>query len=133
MFGFEQATRIEHKIDALLVAAHHILKRELKMDARIQSAIDEIAKTNSIEAASAQALSLQTQSISDLKQQVADLTAKVASGSTVSQADLDALSTAVGSLHDQSVALQTATPAGTSADPNAPTVDAGTGGASGSV
>ena len=114
-FDFGQGDRIEAKLGAVLNVLHFILKKDSQMDAKIQSAIDQIHETKTIEQASAAALQLLSQQTADLKAKIEELTA----AGTVSQDDLAALGAAVTELHDSSVALQTATPANTTPPPTA--------------
>lgn len=82
----------------------------MPLSASVQTLVDQVAASKSVEAASAAALmQLVTQSKA-LTDQIAALTA---AGTQMSAEDQAAIAQAATDLHDSAVALQTAVPAGT--------------------
>lgn len=90
----------------------------MALSAQVQTLVDQVTASTSVEAASAAALlQLVTQSKA-LSDQVAALMAEVAAGTSLSPADAAALTKAATDLHDSATALATAVPVGTV--PNSP-------------
>lgn len=104
------AARIEQDI---LPELRMIKERLTNMDARIQKAIDDIAANKSVSDSAEAGVALILTQVTDLKKQVSDLQAQLATGTSVTEADLSALATATTTLEDTTTKLGTAIPAST--------------------
>lgn len=100
----------------------------MPISASVQTLVDQVAASKSVEAASAAALVQLVSQSAALASQIADLTA---AGTAMSAEDQAAIAQAATDLHDSAVALQSAVPANTPpatgpvetippVDPNAP-------------
>ena len=104
---------LRHHFDTTPAWAHRILENQEKIlmaiSAEVQKVIDDIAANTSIAKASAAALVLEAQQITDLQAQIAALQA----GTVLSAEDKAALVQGAADLESTNTALQTATPANT--------------------
>ena len=109
--------------DQVVTLLNQLKGQIMALSAQVQSLVDEVAATKSIEAASATAMAGMAKQISDLQAQVA----AAAANGTISAEDAAAIAQSVSDLKDGATALQAAVPANTDPAAAAPAAPAAPG------